>query len=86
MQTSKFWKQFELTGSIEDYLRYTENEYTGNRFTDSKYVDDRCTDSERKDSERVDSKCTDSIQELTGDAGFYLGNGNCVKTDAYRGI
>ena len=68
MQNLSYWKQFESTGKVEDYLTY------------------RCSDKEPEGLQTSgDGKET---EELGADpyAGIYKCNGNCIETDAYRGI
>lgn len=71
MQTINYWKQFEHTGKVEDYLSYVSGrEYTSSQIT----KEDNGPEGQRQGT------------GVNPYAGIHIRDGNRVETDAYRGI
>lgn len=70
MQALNYWKQFEHTGSVEDYLSYLSSEK-------------EILQGKQKSSFGED--CGDKAGENPY-AGIHMCNRDDIKTDAYRGI
>jgi len=71
MQTINYWKQFEHTGKVEDYLSYV----SGKEDTFSQTV-----------KEDKDPKGQQQGTGVNPYAGIHICDGNGIETDAYRGI
>ncbi len=70
MSGINYWKQFEHTGKIEDYLSYSSFMNAENK---------NGIDRTGKDNRAA----TAGVNPY---AGIHMGNGNNIETDAYRGI
>uniref|UniRef100_UPI004056AF8E hypothetical protein n=1 Tax=Acetatifactor sp. TaxID=1872090 RepID=UPI004056AF8E len=79
MQISNYWKQFEHTGRVEDYLSYVAED----TFVPLKSI----ASSEIPAGTRILGEVpADDETGVNPYAGIHMGNGNDFKTDAYRGI
>lgn len=70
METLNYWKQFEHTGRVEDYLSYIAG------VNGSKESENTCMpEKDKQDKVGVNPY-----------AGIHMGNRNDIETGAYRGI
>lgn len=74
MQTLNYWKQFEHTGKVEDYLSYKS------------YVGMNAAKGALKPVEGLHRMEERGRTGADSHAGIYMGNRNDIETDAYRGI
>ena len=74
MQTLNYWKQFEHTGKVEDYLSYKS------------YVGMNAVEEPMKSASGVYRTEEHGRAGADSHAGIHMGNRNDIETDAYRGI
>ncbi len=72
METLNYWKQFEHTGRVEDYLSYVSGA------NDLKQISPEDGGVAQKDMQEQAG--------VNPYAGIHMGNRDDIKTDAYRGI
>ena len=72
MSVINYWKQFENTGKIQDYLTYSSLKNS-----------EKKEDESAKLSASDEKATTAGVNPY---AGIHMGNGNHIETDAYRRI
>lgn len=86
MQILNYWKQFEHTGRVEDYLSYVSEEVSdfGKHSDTISYNGSvQMTNAERTGTMREEKREQSGANPY---AGIHMGNGNDIETDAYRRI
>lgn len=69
MQTINYWKQFEHTGKVEDYLSYV----SGGEYSSSQGIkEDKAPEGQQQ------------VTGVNPYAGIHIRDGNGIETDAYR--
>ncbi len=80
METLNYWKQFEHTGRVEDYLSYVAE---NNSFQKETVISGLMAEANKGSMPKQDKQDKVGVNPY---AGIHMGNRNDIETGAYRGI